>query len=182
MKYIAKQLETGHTGIKVSENGLINDRKNPLLAAIIDGEVYDPRAKHSPVGNLEMKYKQFPSRLCTQQKIEDKLLHFIAKQAKDSCLQITSNGLKLKTRHKYYVQIQGGMGISGRQWSDLAVCCYYRNMEDLHIERIYFDPIYWNDLKRNLLDFYLHAVVPEIIIKRIKREKPLHPTVYCYKK
>lgn len=74
------------------------------------------------------------------------------------------------------------MGISGRQWSDLAVYCYYRNMEDLHIERIYFDPIYWNDLKRNLLDFCLHAVVPEIITKRIKRGKPLHPTVYCYKK
>lgn len=181
-KYVAKQLETGHTGIKVSEKGLIIDRKSPLLAASIDGEVYDPTAKHSPVGNLEMKYKQFPRRLCTQQKIEDNLLHFIAKHAKDSCLQITSNGLKLKTRHHYYAQIQGGMGISGRQWCDLAVYCYYGNMEDLHIERIYFDPIYWNDLKRNLLDFCLHAVVPEIITKRIKRGKPLHPTVYCYKK
>ncbi|CAH3177789.1 unnamed protein product [Porites lobata] len=52
----------------VSEKGLIIDRKNPLLAASIDGEVYDPTAKHSPVGNLEMKYKQFPSRLCTEQK------------------------------------------------------------------------------------------------------------------
>ena len=63
---------------------------------------------------LKSKYKQFPSRLCTEQKIEDNLLHFIAKHAKDSCLQITSNGLKLKTRHHYYAQIQGGMGISGR--------------------------------------------------------------------
>ena len=83
MKYIGKQLETGHTGIKVSEKGLIIHRKSPLLPASINGEVYDPRAKHSPVGNLKMKYKQFPSRLCTQQKIEDNLLHFIAKQAKD---------------------------------------------------------------------------------------------------
>ena len=65
VKYIAKQFETGHTGIKVSEKGLIIDRKNPLLASSIDGEVYDPKAKRSPVGNLEMKYKQFPSRLCT---------------------------------------------------------------------------------------------------------------------
>ena len=96
---------------------------------------------------------EFPSRLCTQQKIRGNLLHFIAKHAKDSCLQITSNGLKLKTRHRYYAQIQGGMGISGRQCSHLAVYCYYGNMEDLLIERIYFDPIYWNDLKRNLLDF-----------------------------
>ena len=161
---------------------MIIDRKSSLLAASIDGEVYDPTAKHSPVGNLEMKYKQFPRRLCTQQKIEDNFLHFIAKNAKDSCLQIISNGLKLKTCHHYYAQIQGGMGISGRQWWDLAVYCYYGNIEDLHIERIYFDPIYWNDLKRNLLDFCLHAVVPEIITKRIKRGKPLHPTVYRYKK
>ena len=94
---------------------MIIDRKNPLLAASIDGEVYDPTAKHSPVKNLEMKYKQFPSRLCTQQTIEDNLLHFIAKHAKDSCLQITSNRLKLKTRHHHYAQVHGGMGISGRQ-------------------------------------------------------------------
>ena len=53
-KYIAKESENGHTGIKLSEKGLIIDRKNPLLAASIDGEVYDPTAKHSPVGNLEM--------------------------------------------------------------------------------------------------------------------------------
>ena len=68
------------------------------------------------------KPSEFPSRLCTQQKIKIRgnLLHFIAKQAKDSCLQITSNGLKLKTRHRYYAQIQGGMGISGRQWSDFG--------------------------------------------------------------
>ena len=122
-KYIAKQFENSHTGIKVSEKGLIIDRKNPLLAASIDGEVYDPTAKHSPVENLEMKYKKFPSRLCTEQKIEKKLLHFINEETKDSCLQITSNRLKLKTRHHYYAQIQGGMGISGRQWPDLAVYC-----------------------------------------------------------
>ena len=64
-----------------------------------------------------------------------------------------------------------------KAWPDLAVYCYYRNMEDLHIERIYFDGIYWNDLKRSLLDFCLHAVVPEIITRGIKRGKPLHPTV-----
>ena len=100
-KYIAKQLETGHTGIKVSEKGLVIDRKSPLLAASIDGEVYDPTAKHSPVGNLEMKCKEFPIRLCTQQKIEDNYLHLNAKHAKDSCRLITINRLKLKTRHHY---------------------------------------------------------------------------------
>ena len=68
---------------------------------------------------------------------------------------------------------------NGLIWQSIVTT---ENMEDLHIERIYFDPIFWNDLKRNLLDFCLHAVVPEIITKTIKRGKPPHPTLYCYKK
>ena len=75
-KYIAKQSENGHTGIKVSEKGLIIDRKNPLLAASIDGQVYDPTEKHSLIENLEIKYKQFPSRLCTEQKNWGQLITF----------------------------------------------------------------------------------------------------------
>ena len=71
-----------------------------------------------------MKYKKFPGRLCTEQKIEDNLLHFIAKHAKDSCLQITSNRLKLKIRHHYYAQIQGGMG--GLIWQSIVTTEIWR--------------------------------------------------------
>jgi len=185
-KYIAKQIENGQTGITVTEKGVIIDKRAPLLAASIDGEVYDPTARHSVIGNLEIKYKQYPSKLPCPSKLESELqvnlLHFISEHVKNTCLEITNNGLKLKTRHHYYAQIQGYMGITGRQWCDLAVYSYYGTIDDLHIERIYFDPIYWNDLKKKLLHFCLHAVVPEILTKRIKRGKSLHPTLFSYKK
>ena len=77
-----------------------------------------------------------------------------------------------KTRHQYYAQIQEGMGVSGRQRTD----CYSRNMEDLHIERIYFYPIYWNDLESNLLDFCLRAVVPESQVLQIVQENQKRKT------
>ena len=60
-KYIAKHFANGHIGKKVSEKGLIIDGENPLLTASIDGEVYDPTAKHSPVGNLELNINNFPA-------------------------------------------------------------------------------------------------------------------------
>ena len=49
------------------------------------------------------------------------------------------------------------------------------------IERIYFDPIYWNALKQKLLDFCLFAIVPEILTGRIKNGKHLYPRLFSYK-
>ena len=69
-KYLAMQLENGHTGIKVTEKELVIDKQNPLLVASIDGEVYDPTGKHSLIENLEIKYKQFSSKLHTEQNLK----------------------------------------------------------------------------------------------------------------
>jgi len=182
-KYIAKQIENGHDGIQVSEKGLIIDQTAPLLAASIDGEVFDPNAKHSSIGNMEIKYVQFPNKLNIEQKQNVNLLTFIASNIKNSCLELTNgNALKLKTRHHYYSQIQGAMGVTKRQWCDLIVYTYYGKEDDLFIERIYFDPIFWNELKAALLDFCLYGVVPEILTQRIRRGKQLNPTKYIYKK
>ena len=179
-KYVAKQQAAGHTGLFVEERGLFIDKTTPLLAGSIDGEVSDPTARHGAIGNLEMKYIQFPSKIPKPDGRKE-LLHIIAENKKNSCLEITNTGLKLKTRHHYYAQIQGGMGISGRQWCDLAVYTYCGNIEDLHVERIYFDPIYWNALKQKLLDFCLFAIVPEILTSRIKNGKHLYPRLFSYK-
>ena len=102
-----------------------------LLAASIDGEVSNPTARLGAIGNLEMKYIQFPSKIPQPDGRKD-LQHIIAENKKNSCLEITNTGLRLKTRHHYYAQIKGGMGISGRQWCDLAVYTYCGNIEDLH--------------------------------------------------
>ncbi len=182
-KYILKQTQMGHIGLTVKEKGLIIDNSNPLLAASIDGEVHDPIARHGSVGNLEMKYKQFPKKM--EEFIGNaetpKLLCILADKKKGFCLENQNGTLKLKHDHRHFAQIQGGMGVTGRAWSDLVVYTYYKGYEDVHIERIYFDPIYWRLLKAKLLDFCLFAIVPEILSQRVKRGKQLYPSLFVYK-
>jgi len=121
-KYILRQTQMGHAGITVQGKGLLIDKNTPLLAASLDGEVNDLTAKHSTTGNLEMKYKQFPPKL---ESIIDpnspKLLCVMADNMKGFCLENKNGILKLRTDHKHFEQIQGGMGVSGRPWSDFAV-------------------------------------------------------------
>ena len=155
---VARQQAARHTRLFVEERGLFIDKTAPLPGASIDREVNDSTARHGAIGNLEMKYIQFPSKI-PQPDGRKELLHIIAENKKNSCLEIANTGLKLKTRHHYYAQIQGGMGISGRQCCDSAVYTHCGNIEDLHVERIYFDSIYWNALKQKLLDFCLFAIV-----------------------
>lgn len=181
-KYILHQTKMGHAGLMVEEKGLVIDKTNPLIAASVDGEVKDPTARHNTTGNLEMKYKQFPTKLegfIDPEKPE--LISILANNTKGFCLENKNGILKLRTNHNYFAQIQRGMGVTGQPWSDLAVYTYYKGYEDLHVERTYFNPIYWTDLKRKLHSFCLFAIVPEILTQRVKRGKHLYPKLFVYK-
>ena len=181
-KYIEHQNIHGHEGITVKEKGLIIDKENPVLAASVDGEVTDPSNKYHPVGNIEAKYKLFPSKLKEQVDTKQvQLLKTLAKHTKNFCLEITESGLKLKEKHSYYIQVQGGMAITRQPWCDLVVYTTFLNHEDIHIERIYFDPTFWEGLKKKLLDFYLYAMVPELLTSRVKRGMPMYPKIFPYK-
>ena len=108
-KYIQHQNNSGHEGITVVEKGLVIGKENPVLAASVDGEVNDPTNKFHPVGNIEAKYKPFPTTLKKQVDTQQPpLLTTLAKHTKSFCLEITESGLKHK--HSYYIQVQGGYG------------------------------------------------------------------------
>ena len=66
------------------------------------------------------------------------------------CLRRINGELKLKKSHEYYYQIQGQLGLTGMQWSDLMVLC----KDDYHIERIYFDQEFFDSMCTNLNKFY----------------------------
>ena len=108
------------------------------------------------------------------------LLKTLAKCTKNFCLEITELGLKLKEKHSYYIQVQGGMAITRQPWCDLLVYTTFLNHEDIHIERIYYDPTIWEGLKK-LLDFYLYALVPELLTGRVKSGIPIYPKIFSYK-
>ena len=72
------------------------------------------------------------------------------------------NGVpRLKRDHKqgYYAQVQGQLALSGLPWCDFVVYLY--GSHSLCVERIYFDPDYWNNtLLPKLTSFYFnHAIV-----------------------
>ena len=57
---------------------------------------------------------------------------------------------KLKRTHKYYSQVQGLMGVTGAKWCDFVVY----TSRGMSIERIPFDPQFWNELKGTLKMYY----------------------------
>ena len=149
------------------------------MAASIDGEVHDPNNTGSPVGNLEMKYKLFPVKIAPEN--NTRLLVTLAPKTKNFCLELTDSGLRLKRKHPYYSQVQGGMAIRRLQWYDFVVYTYTSAAEDIHVEWIYFDPTFWVALKGKLVDFYFFAMIPELLPTRMKRSIPLYPNIFSYK-
>lgn len=72
------------------------------------------------------------------------------------------------------------MAITRQSWCDFVVYTTFMNHEDIHIERIYFDPTL-GGLKKKLLDFYLYAMVPELLTGPVKRGIPVYPKIFSYK-
>ena len=178
-KYVEYQLNHGHLGVWVEEKGVVIDQDNAFLATSVDGEVHDPSNTGSPVGNLEMKYKLFPEKVDPEN--NTRLLVTLATKTKNFCLELTDSGLRRKRKHPYYSQVQGGMAIRRMQWCDFVVYTYTLAAEDIHVERIYFDPTFWVALKGKLVDFYLFATIPELLTTRVKRGIPLYPNIFTYK-
>ena len=107
------------------------------------------------------------------------LLEVLAKHTKNFCLEITESGLRLKQTHLYY--IQGSTAITRKPWCDFVMCTYFMNRDDIHIDRIFFDPTFWEALRKKLLDFYLYAMVPELLTGHGKRVIPMYPKIFSYK-
>ena len=178
-KYVEYQHNHGHDGLCVNEKGLVIDPENAFLAASVDGEVTDPSNTNYPVGNLELKYKLYPDKIVHENN-GTRLLVNLATKTKNCCLEVTDSGLRLKRKHHFYAQVQGGMAIRKLQWSDFVVYTCTSNAEDIHVKRIHFDPICWASLKVKLVDFYLFAMVPELLTTRVKRGVPLYPGMFPY--
>ncbi|CAH3032753.1 unnamed protein product [Porites lobata] len=62
---------------------------------------------------------------------------------------------KLKRTHAYFAQVQGQMGVSGASWCDFIV---YRK-KGISVERIPFDPAYWETLKLKLHTYYFNHFI-----------------------
>ena len=73
------------------------------------------------------------------------------------------------------------MAITRQSWCDFMVYTTFMDHEDIHIERIYVDPTFWEGLKKKLLDFDLYAMVPKLLTARVKSGIPMYPKIFSYK-
>ena len=127
--------------------------KYPFLGASPDAIVHDP-TDASPFGLAEIK---FPYSYRQQSPFE-------AVESSEFCCQLEhdteSPRLRLKQKHPYFCQVQGQMAITERSWCD----CVIFTIKGISVERIQYDPDFWNDeLLPKLTSFYDYCLGPEIV-------------------
>ena len=155
--YALKQ-KTKHPGINVRKSGLVIDGERGYLACSPDGVITCTHCSPTQ-GLLEVKCP-FAHRFETAEEA----------CADDTfCCDIVNGEVKLKRKHKYYLQVQGQMAVTGKKWCDFVIW----TLKGMSVERIFFDSELWSRMLFSLDSFYIGAMVPELFSLRVKRELPL---------
>ena len=154
-EYIAHQQSHGHLQLTVAPSGFLISSEHPFLGASPDGAVYDPANTLSPFGFLEVKCPYTARNILPSEACLDSTF---------CCdLDPQTGSLVLKRNHSYYCQIQGQMAIGERPWCDFVIY----TQRGIHVQREFFDEVFWRELLVKLTSFYDNCVAPEII-------SPLH--------
>ncbi|XP_046603613.1 uncharacterized protein LOC124297059 isoform X2 [Neodiprion virginianus] len=130
----------------VFQCGLIISRDNPWLGYSPDGIIFD---KDKPIKLLEIKCPYEGKSLPVNEVISK--LNFIQTNPKDESI------LSLKKNHKYYGQIQFGMGILNIQKTDFIIFSSFdKSMKVLTVD---FDKQFVNDLFTSLKLIYFNEML-----------------------
>lgn len=65
----------------------------------------------------------------------------------------------LNKSHRYYTQIQGQLGVTGKNWCDLFV---YSRL-GFHVERVLIDTSMWQLCLQNIQEFYTSCILKELM-------------------
>ncbi len=99
-------------------------------------------------------------------KPEHVVTHLTKKQLQSFCCAIdNNNNMHLKENHSYYYQVQLQMGVTGCKWCDFVIWTPH----GLHVERIYFNNAFWNDIATKLIQFHGRMLIPEYFEMRVPR-------------
>ncbi len=139
----------------VSTSGLVVDVTEPCLASSPDGLVHIPGSPE-PHGVVELKCPYTAAeRGLTPHEAAQSLKTFLCKRTDDGSLQ-------LKRNHDYYHQVQGLLAITRRPWCDFVVW----TPKGMSVERIRFDPVFWEDTQPKLVRFHRESILPELALPR----------------
>ena len=134
--------------VDISETGLHNHPEEGYLAASPDRLVSDWSCEPSS-GLLEVKYLS---------SVNGKLVDSLKKS--NFCLEDINGKLRFKQNHNYHYQVQGQMACAGRVWCDFA--CMAAS-GDLFVQRISFNPDFWNECEGKLRTVFSQHLAREIV-------------------
>ena len=126
------------TPVKVLPSGFVVSEGIPIIGATPDGIDFGC-VDHFGLAEVKCPYTKHnvtPLDACTYSKF------FLEK--------ISDTDSKLKEDHPYYAQVQRQMAATGARWCDFITY----TSKGLHVQRIPFDPIFWENLKQNLVSYY----------------------------
>ncbi|XP_037501046.1 uncharacterized protein LOC119374915 [Rhipicephalus sanguineus] len=145
--------------VEVLETGLHVHNKYPFVAASPDRIV----TVNGEEGLLEVKCPFSKRGLTIEEACADRAF----------CSIFQDGEAILKRDHHYFYQVQGQMAVTGHKWCDLVLWVESGNPTEPHqinAERIDFDLNFWEqEILPGLLHFMRHALVPELLTKRLKR-------------
>ena len=128
------------TLVTVLRSGFVVSKSCPVLGASPDARIIDKGCSICfGLGEVKCPYTKFhvtPLEACSDP-------NFFMEKGND-------NECRLKRDHEYYTQVQGQMGVTGAQWCDFIVY----TSKGLYVERIPFDPVFWQNLRQELLNYY----------------------------
>ena len=145
--------------IHLTQSGLVVDCDKGWLACSPDNFAYDLDSP-DPWGLVEYK--------CTYSARET-TVEEAARTNKIFFAQMTDRGFHLKTNHQYYYQIQGQMAICKRLWCDFVIWTPLNTT----IERIKFNPVFWQETVVKLENFYDKAILPELVCPHLPQGQPI---------
>ena len=140
LKEYEKFMFNRKTPVAVLKSGFVVSEAFPVLGASPDAKVIDFGCSIcfglAEVKCPHTKFHVNPLEACSDPNF------FMEKISDTQC--------RLKRDHAYYGQVQGQMGVTGAKWCDFIVY----TSKGIYIERIAFDPVYWGNLKNELLRYY----------------------------
>lgn len=158
-KSYAQEMQNRGTPVSITGTGLIIYQEKPHLGCSPDDLVADVTNRDVD-GTAEYKCpysarELLPVEACIQ------LKSFFCK--------VEDGVVKLKHSHQYYYQVQGVLAITKRSWCDFVVW----TPKGISVERIQFDPSFWQAMVPKLDSFYHDAILPELTAPEHPHRRPI---------
>ena len=149
IEHYEKFMAANNHHVQVEPSGLILDHVNYIFGATPDGKITDP-SEDFPFGILEVK--------CSEEYKNNDPADIVY-LSKNPCIVHDDGVFKLSSDHSYFAQIQMQLALSTQSWCDFVL---YTN-KGLVIDRVRYDPNYWEIIRGKLLEFYFKFLLPELV-------------------